>query len=31
MAARLEQSADKVDEVAGLMRELRSAWAGEAA
>jgi flagellar protein FliS len=30
-AARLEQSADKVDEVAGLMRELRSAWAGEAA
>jgi flagellar protein FliS len=31
MAARLEQSADKVEEVAGLMRELRSAWAGEAA
>ena len=31
MAARLEQNADKVDEVAGFMRELRSAWAGEAA
>jgi flagellar secretion chaperone FliS len=31
MAARLEQSAEKVEEVAGLMRELRSAWAGEAA
>jgi flagellar protein FliS len=31
MAARLEQSPDKVEEVAGLMRELRSAWAGEAA
>lgn len=28
MAARLEQSADKVEEVARLMRELRSAWAG---
>ena len=27
-AARLEQSADKVEEVARLMRELRSAWAG---
>src|SRR3954462_7119025 len=27
MAARLEQSAEKVEEVAGLMRELRSAWA----
>jgi flagellar secretion chaperone FliS len=26
-AARLEQSADKVEEVARLMRELRSAWA----
>ena len=26
-AARLEQDADKVDEVARLMRELRSAWA----
>jgi flagellar secretion chaperone FliS len=26
--ARLEQSADKVEEVARLMRELRSAWAG---
>jgi len=28
MAARLEQSADKVEEVARLMRELRGAWAG---
>jgi flagellar protein FliS len=28
MAARLEQNADKVEEVARLMRELRSAWAG---
>jgi flagellar protein FliS len=28
MAARLEQSAEKVEEVARLMRELRSAWAG---
>jgi flagellar protein FliS len=27
-AARLEQNADKVEEVARLMRELRSAWAG---
>jgi flagellar protein FliS len=27
-AARLEQSAAKVEEVARLMRELRSAWAG---
>jgi flagellar secretion chaperone FliS len=29
-AARLEQSADKVEEVARLMRELRSAWAAAA-
>jgi flagellar secretion chaperone FliS len=29
-AARLEQSADKVEEVARLMRELRSAWASVA-
>jgi flagellar protein FliS len=29
-AARLEQNADKVEEVARLMRELRSAWAGDA-
>jgi flagellar protein FliS len=28
MAARLEQNAGKVEEVARLMRELRSAWAG---
>jgi flagellar protein FliS len=28
MAARLEQNADKVEEVARLMRELRAAWAG---
>ena len=28
MAARREQSAEKVEEVARLMRELRSAWAG---
>ena len=28
MAARLEQNADKVEEVARLMRELRGAWAG---
>ena len=28
MAARLEQNADNVEEVARLMRELRSAWAG---
>jgi flagellar protein FliS len=28
MAARLEQSAPKVEEVARLMRELRTAWAG---
>jgi flagellar secretion chaperone FliS len=27
-AARLEQSADKVEDVARLMRDLRSAWAG---
>jgi len=29
-AARLEQSADKVEEVARLMRDLRSAWAAAA-
>jgi flagellar protein FliS len=30
-AARREQDADKVDEVAGMMRELRSSWAQIAA
>jgi flagellar secretion chaperone FliS len=28
VAARIEQSAEKVEEVARLMRELRTAWAG---